>query len=411
MKTQDMVRPRLATKTRLSTLLARARQRLAPVALAASVAGCSGNAESDPEVTALTQNLNPAFWRTWSGALTGPGPWTDEPTLCSNSIPAVTYVVKNLTDQRFYVRQSLLSLAPAWKVFDSNPRVFASPPSCVMEHPAGTVAQPSGLPLFLIAGKSENKIFVVEGEVQNAGPGGVPQNPNWTGPWAQVSSTTYGAFQGYPALGSNGTKVVVTFMSDNKIYAHTRPLPYSSPNNTWGARINGPRLPTGVSIPTEPEGYYAVPGIIYMGGAHNKFLMMVRAQTSTGSKGLYYITFNGTSFGSWSGPAFTSPNSVDSDPAMEFDHDYDALSVYFRSGNEIKHTSVVNPGDIGSHPIWAIDQPATAVMYGAPRVVWGGGTEGNRTLLVRGFLSSTPPDLRSRTILANAGVPGHPPWD
>lgn len=278
-----------------------------------------------------------------------------------------------------------------------------------MQYPAGTVAQPPGKgPLFLIAGKSENKIFVVEGEVQPVGPGGVTQNPNWTGPWTQVSSTTYGAFQGYPALGSNGQRVVVTFLSNNKIYAHTRMLPYTS---SWGDRISGPTLPKGVTIPTEPEGYYAVPGITYLGGAHDKFLIMVRAQNRSGTKGLYYITFNGTSFGSWQGPAFTSPHTVSSDPALEFDHDYDALSVYFRSNNEIKHTSVVNPGDIGARPIWAIDEPESPVMYGAPRVVWGGGTEGNRTLIVRGFLPNTPNNLKTKTILANAGVPGHPPWD
>jgi hypothetical protein len=396
-------------KTRFSRRVANAGLLLAPAGMAASLAGCSGYVED--EVATLTESLNPAYWRTWSGALTAPAPWVDEPTLCSNSIPAVTYVVKSGTDQRYYVRQSVLSLAPSWKVFDSTPRVFASPPSCVMEHPAGTVPQPSGLPLFLIAGKSENKIFVVEGEVQNVGPGGVPVNPIWKGPWAQVSSTTYGAFQGYPAISSNGQKVVVTFMSNNTIYAHTRNLPYAAPGNTWGSRIAGPSLPSGVTIPTEPEGYYAVPGVIYMGGAHNKFLMMVRAQNSSGTKRLYYITFNGTSFGSWSGPASTSSHSIDSDPALEFDHEYDALSVYFRSGNEIKHTSVVNPSNIGSEPIWAIDEPASPVMYGAPRVVWGGGTEGNRTLLVRGFLPSTPDNLKSRTILANAGIPGHPPWD
>lgn len=113
----------------------------------------------------------------------------------------------------------------------------------------------------------------------------------------------------------------------------------------------------------------------------------------------------------WSGPADTSTHSVDSDPALEYDHEYDALSVYFRSGNEIKHTTVVGPGNIGSEPIWIIDQPSSAFMWGAPRVVWGGGTEGNRTLIVRGFLASTPNNLKSKTSLANAGEPGHPPWD
>ena len=90
-----------------------------------------------------------------------------------------------------------------------------------------------------------------------------------------------------------------------------------------------------------------MPAITFISGSINKLLVMVRG-TSDGVAGLYWIFFNGTVFGgsAWN-QAFTGGVTVSSDPALEYDRDNGAVTLYFRSGNDVLQISVTQPGEFG----------------------------------------------------------------
>ena len=128
-----------------------------------------------------------------------------------------------------------------------------------------------------------------------------------------------------------------------------------------------------------------VPAITFMSGSQNKFIVMVRG-TNAGVTGLYWILFNGTAFegSSWN-QAFTGGVTVSSDPALEFDRDNNALTLYFRSGPEVLQTSVTQPGEFGVKSYVPVENFSNEVLRGAPRAAWPAGIEGIRTVVIRGF--------------------------
>ncbi len=370
----------------------------ATLALGVALAGCGGVVDGDAEdededesaeLGTRTQDLRSDAWRTWSSASADTAIDTD-PSICSNQVGY--FVTVRNSDQRFHVRRTVQQTNPAWKQFGT--RQFASAPTCTMQQP-----YPGSGNKFLLAGKgTDNRVYVVEGLLPAAAPGAPPPNPDWTGSWTEVSSTQYSGNNGRPALGSNGSRVVLAFLNGSRVNARNQTLPYSA--SSWSSPpAQSPVFPSGVTVS-------GIPAITYISGSTNKFVVMVRGLTSGGA-GLFWIYFNGTSFdGDWT-QAFI-PSAVDSDPAMDWDTTYNALTVYFRSGNEIIQTSVTLPGGLGVWPFYPIPASSSTVILGAPRAVFGGGIEGIRSAVVRGYDSQTPQSNRGLLLSEVFGIPS--PW-
>jgi hypothetical protein len=316
-------------------------------------------------------------WRTW-----GPRPTAtvvdSDPALCSN-LGAGFFIVTRNSDLRYYVQMTFAATNPNWKQFGF--RQFVSSPSCVFQQPffdLDPMNQPSN-ELFVMAGKStDNRIYVLEGVLV---PGGMdfPNNPDWTGPWAQMSGTQYSGTNGQPALGSNRTRVVVTFLNNNRLHAHSQALPYVNTATAWGSRIDGPTLPTGVTAS-------GVPAIVWAGGGTNRFVVMVRGVSSAGAS-LYWVYFNGTQFlGNFT--QLTTAVVPDSDPSLEWDGMNDTITVYIRTGDKVTQTSAHRVEDLNSYPFHLVDEPAeNMIVLGAPRAVFGASVEPNglRGVVARGY--------------------------
>jgi hypothetical protein len=370
--------------------------RAAVAGFCAGAVGCSAgtSAEAGPgdhtETRALS--LQSDDWEAWRRT-TATANITNSPAICSNRKGFFVTVQHASPDSRFYVKTWFFVENPEWKQFGT--RQFASPPTCAMQYP-----YPSNDPKLLLAGKStDNRIYVVEGELPEADSQVAP-NPDWTGPWTQVSAATYtGSTSGRPALASSGSRVVLTYVNVNRLYAFHRALPFA---HSWTGPVAAPAFPTDVSST-------GIPAITYMAGSTNKFVIMVQGRVGA-TGGLYWIYFNGTAFqGSWA-RAFV-PLAVESDPALEYDPEWGALTVYFQSGNAILQTSVHTPGEIGVYPFEPIANPSGAVIYGSPRAVFGGGIEGLRAAIVKGYDPLVPPEQQMRGFFLTEVTNGAPqPW-
>lgn len=360
---------------------------LAGAVLGVALAGCAtgdGSERQNPEIAALRQAVGtPGMaasgvdaWRSW-GLQETDTPIDSDPALCSN-LGAGFFVVTRNADLRYYVRMTFVVTNPEWKQFGL--RQFVSSPSCVFQQPFFSLSDLPSDQLFLMAGKStDGRIYTIEGTLVGGGTE-FPLNPDWTGPWVQVSPTQYSPTNGHPALGSDRNRVVVTFLNDNRIHAHAQTLPYTSGPAGWGPRIDGPTLPSGVTA-------NGVPAIVYVGGATNRFVVMVRG-VSGGVPGLYWIYFDGTAFlGNWS--RLSIPEVVDSDPSLEWDGHNDTITVYFKTvDNRITQTSAHRVEDLGVYPLHLVDElEDNFVILGAPRAVFGASIEPNglRGVVARGY--------------------------
>jgi hypothetical protein len=318
-------------------------------------------------------------WRSLSPYATATVIDTD-PALCSNKGVGFFIATRN-QDQRYYVKAMRYTQNPVWKQFGA--RQFVSAPSCAFEEPM--VDFDAGSDAFLMAGKSlDNRIYVVPGVWVGAVVEEPPDNffhanPDWTGAWTQVSATQYPGQNGLPAVGANGSRAVVVFLNSNRIHAHAQSLPFVNTTAAWGARIDGPVLPTGVTGT-------GVPAITYQGGGTNRFVIAVRGVLG-GSGVLYWTYFDGTAFvGGWSQIPTSAP--VDSDPSLEWDFLNDTVTVYYRTGQRITQTSAHEARDLGVYPYHLVDEAGEdTVVLGAPRAVFGASIEvsGIRGVIARGW--------------------------
>jgi hypothetical protein len=279
---------------------------------------------------------------------------------------------------------------------------FASPPTCIMQRP-----YPNHDNLFVVAGKgTDNTLYAAEGNEVATYDGSPPVNPNGTGAsgaiaWTQIGLTTYSGDYGRPALASNSSQVALFYINNNRVYARYRALPYSS--SSW-APMGGKQGPL---LPYASGG---VPGVVYLPGGTNKYVVFARTVGSDAVVRVYYVYFDGTNFeSSWHGPIFI-PYSVDSDLAAEHDPAYNALTIYFRSGSNIIQTSVPDASAIGAYPFYPVRAvEPSALVIGAPRVNYSGGLEQFRVVVVRGYTGTTP--LVNRGILINdQGGTKTSPW-
>lgn len=387
----------------------------ATVGLTAAACGSTDGTEEDFEIGTQGQALQTTQFRPWMGELYDRplnantlSYFEGDPAICSRG-PGFGYfiTVRDVNDGFYYVKRWYRQENPTWKKFAPNvpnAKRFVSSPTCTMQYPYPD-ADPNtpAAPRFLLAGKTtDNRIAVVAGHLPDFTSQDPAPNPVWDGPWVDLDSTQYtglNGLNGLPALAAGADNAVVTFFNGNRIYAYSQELPYAP--GGWGNRISGPLLPSGVTA------LGGVPAITYIAGSTNEFLVMVRAQTSQGPRA-YYIFFNGTSFGNWQAVAFV-PYPIESDLSIEYDSEYNALTVYFRTGNQIMQTSVPSPQTIGLYPFYPIHNGTSeTVVLGAPRAIYGGSVEGIRAVAVRGHTPATSDAYRGFLLTESIGAPS--PW-
>jgi hypothetical protein len=338
----------------------------------------------DSEVGTRTQAVHPNFWDPWSSRLADRDIAVD-PAICSN-VKGYFITVRGSSDNRYYVNSTGFSTNPDWKQFGT--RSFNSSPTCTMQSPNPPASGPVDK-RFVLAGKSsDNTIWAIEGILPESNEQ-VPPNPDWTGPWAQVSTTQMAGNNGRPAVASSGTRVGLVYVDNNRLYARYRNLPYGS--NSWqpASPIAAPAFPSGAVVS-------GIPAITWMDGSVDKFVVMVRGLNV--DPAVYWIYFSGSAFqGSWAQAALPPP--INSDPAMEWDYVFNALTVYWRGDNHVLQASVQQPPQLVLVTAYPMPTPAGAVLSGAPRATFNGGIEGRRAAVIRGYYPAVPTADRPKSYL------------
>jgi hypothetical protein len=361
--------------------LGRSRVLVAVGAIGMAFAACtSGGGNAEPTATHAAALISDE-WKGGFGEWPFHGPITTDPAVCSNH-PTYFFVAGlDDSDKKYYVNWQLHPASgTTWTAFGT--RQFSSAPSCVFEKPFRFSNPPTDFK-FVLAGKgTDNRIYAVPGHQPVTTP---MQNPTWDGAWAEAktsteTSPTYAGNYGRPAIGSNGNLIALVFLnSDRKVHARTHATPFA--NNGWSALKDGPALPAGVTSD-------GIPAITYDRGPNsrpiNKFVVAVLG-VSNGSAGIYWIYFDGNAWGSWNQAFLTEP--VLSDPALEYDDQSNALSLYFKTDTgTILSTSSVQPEDFGVDPIEPVGTTGPSGSVSAPRAVFGAGFElGLRTVVTRGW--------------------------
>lgn len=354
-------------------------------AVSGFASGCGAGdvaSEGDATKTAThTEALPTTAWDNWHSDQARSG-YRGDPSICSNHIGyLVTWFGEN---RRYSVKHWGRNPNPNWKSVGT--KEFASPPSCAFLYPAdGTDTN------FLLAGKgySDNRLYVVEG-IEPEGDIGdpYPPNPDWLSMWTQVSSDEFsGSGNGYPALFSNGSRVVLTYINSNRAYVRYRDLPYDE--NDWTSVVTAPAFPTSVTAS-------GAPAITYVDGSTDKFVIVVRGVKSN-VPAFYWIYFTTSFQGSWVKAPI--PYTSMSFPAVEYDTEFNAFTVYFRSGDQVIQSSASTPSNLGDYPFYPIGNLATTTIYGSPRVSYNAGIEGNRAAIVLGYDSDVPPLETSKAFL------------
>jgi hypothetical protein len=327
-----------------------------------------------------------------------------DPAVCSN-MQGYTMVVGlnsnpgNSIDQTYSMAFTGLEWTSQW--LQVKTRKFTSGPTCVFESPYRYRHQPT-THKFVFAGRAtDGKLYAIEGHQDLGGPPPDPVLESGTD-WALVNGTVYTGNYGRPAAAANDSMIVLTFIDNSgKISALTHPTPYAGKSWSTTAKA-GPALPSGWTSD-------GIPAITYVrgpsGSATNKFVVMVRA-VSSGVARFYWIYFDGTNWGTtWT--TASAPPSFDSDPALEYDDQTDALTFYYRSviggPGVMMQTSVHRAEDIGSLPYFSMapgNGPLNAVTVSSPRAAFGAGfDEGIRSVVTRGTLPDTQPADQLATIL------------
>lgn len=301
---------------------------------------------------------------------------TLEPTICTNRQGHFMAVSRD-SDQRY---RTLYSFGPIgqylsdWSVFSgSTPaRTFASRPACAMRESSS-----GGLSRFVLVGKgTDNKLYASTGTLPQAT---VPiPTPQVNADWSAISNTVYSGSAGpaSPALASKeGTLdggMVMAFISNNAVYAHYHPLPYSS--GPWQARVAAPALPAG-AIPV------GTPAITFVEGWAQLFHVVVRAQV--GSQYRFYETYFGrTQSGykfcgilcwgqaaAWAQLPITA--NVGSSPALEFSPLHGETLYFINAGKMYQTSGFATQQQLGTLPVSQV-YPGVGVSFeGAPGAAGG----------------------------------------
>ncbi len=265
------------------------------------------------------------------------------PALCGQNGYASIFSVQAGTHTYRTLQFGTNGFSAAWGNYGT--RSFASGPACTFRE-----NDSSGRPGFVIAGKDLNSgaIFASAGVM---GPSGNPPgNPTATTVFSQVGTGTYnrtiGSVDGSPALatgGINQTRIVMTFMAGQSIYAYVHNEPYTS--GAWSGLITGPALPNGwvaqgaPAITWLPEAYYII--VHARNGSSDRFFV-----THFNSDSEFFSDFSGRQVSAWE----MQPDigHIDKAPAIG---NSDYLTVYFLNGNKLMQTT----SPIGGNPVLQVE--------------------------------------------------------
>jgi hypothetical protein len=358
------------------------------IAAAVSVAACGGETDGESSALAtdseaLQRNTDPpdpndAFLN--EGRLTPNTASNDithtlNPAVCAD-VTATFLAFSRDTSQRFRTLAFNAGVrSNSWGSYGT--RVFSSGPACAMRDPSGTNRR------FVLAGKSseDSRIYTSPGTWNPAfGAGGLPQNPTADSPWAAIDGNTY-TVAGAPALTSGPSSMILAVVGNsNRVHVYWHTLPWSG--GSWTSRFTSPALPSGVTLVGRP----AVEHFPWFVPPAGYFGIAVRATQSGVSK--IFVTYfmgDGTGFtgfipGStpdwteWPMPAGTAING---DPAMTSSPALgDAVTLYFRSGSKIKHTSwFLSEGPVGTIFPLSTTSYASSPSANAGVMYEGGGTQ------------------------------------
>ncbi|MEI9937764.1 MAG: hypothetical protein WDO69_11145 [Pseudomonadota bacterium] len=364
----------------------------AAMTAALATTGCAmpSEASSDEGVASVTGAISGANWRPWGDLFTRSYALDTEPGTCGKGL-TFSMAVRN-PNKNYEISTAFNHLGSTWNTFGSQQ--FWSAPSCAFTNPS----QSDPVLAFYLAGKgTDNHIFVTlatSGDIhydsQNV-PYISPPTQTYQGapvPWSQLGSNTYvGGTNGFPALASNGSRIVLTTHDGNTIYAFNRTLPYSA-MSPWSARVAAPSLPF-----TAGEG---TPAITFVGGSTQAFLVLVKNNAG----GLWWILNNGTNFtGVWH-PVNLMGHAVNSDPTMEWGDSDGLLTIYYTdTTGKVIQTSAPTPSTLGSQVFDYIPCATGCGFFGSPRALPASIEHGTRSVVIRGFDPDTPANMHNNNVL------------
>jgi hypothetical protein len=246
-----------------------------------------------------------------------------------------------------------------------------------MRNPSGTTRR------FVLAAKAsdDNRIYWSGGSWNPAfGSGGLPQLPTANDVWTAIDTNAY-TVAGTPALASGPTSTILAAVGNsNRLHVYWHALPWAG---NWTTRFTSPALPSGVTLVgrpaiahfdffVPPAGYYGIAVRATQGGV-NKIFVTYFMGDGSGFTG--FIPGSTPDWTEWPMPAGTTISS--SDPAMTSSHALgDAVTLFFRSGTQIKQTSwFLQEGPVGVMAPWAGTSYASGPSVNVGVMYEGGGTQ------------------------------------
>jgi hypothetical protein len=359
------------------------------IAMAVSLGGCGGGMDGDglselgTDSEALQRNSDPpdpndAFLS--SGRLTPNTAANDithtlNPAICAD-VTATFLAFSRDTSQR--IRTLAMNSGVRTDTWGSyGTKTFATGPACAMRNPSGTTRR------FVLAGKGtgDNRIYWSGGSWNPAfGGNGLPQLPTANDVWTAIDTNAY-TVAGTPALGSGPTSMILAAVGNsNRLHVYWHAIPWAG---NWTTRFTSPALPSGVTLAgrpaiahfdffVPPAGYYGIAVRATQGGV-NKIFVTYFMGDGTGFTG--FIPGSTPDWTEWPMPAGTTISS--SDPAMTSSHALgDAVTLFFRSGTQIKQTSwFLQEGPVGVMAPWAGTSYASGPSVNVGVMYEGGGTQ------------------------------------
>lgn len=320
---------------------------LALVALGAGCGGAPGAGDTTGPVGAQTSKLecydyygepipdaNCPWVSQWQDAAPDGGAdlaHTVSPALCMN--PNSSWLIVGVDSTQHFRTLAMgqeQNFSSSWGVYaQSQGFKFGSRPACS--------ARGTGTGIF-IAGKvvnnsdssKNNKLFVSAGDLPNGDP--EQPAPNATGTFTVLDNTNTYTQGGNPALAFNGSQAVLVTLGVDR-FGFSRIFAYTATGNTFGSRISGPRLPSGVSVSGTPA--------IDFQSSQGTFHIIVRSPNT-----LFETYFQGSAFTNSGGAGGTIAfvpvplsGPFDSDAALAYSDSTDIETLFFRRGAGILQTS------------------------------------------------------------------------
>jgi hypothetical protein len=373
--------------SKVARLLGKGAVLLAGLVALGTTSACSAPAEGDADVDTRGDALVGLYdpWEFKSFGLvpalsTGQG----DPAMCTPNGSHSKVIFTRDTSNFIQGQADVIGINGAWGKYGGSGanRKFGGRPAC------GFLAGSSSPYPFLLfaksattaSGASDKRLYWSKGEWTVNGSAPAPTTALTQ--WAAVDGTQYST-NGNPTVATNSGSLVVAYLTDA---GQLRANYWVSATSTLSPTISAPNLPAGWTGQGSPA-------IVYVGTWVGKYTVLVRATNSSGTVRLYKTFFDGTQFVSAAGGAATSLEQVtlpggtpviQSDPALEWDSNLGAATLYFRNGTGLYQMS---SSDIyfNASTVKQVTTGSTKAVSGNPVVIGGVPYEqGRHWILIRG---------------------------